>query len=141
MKLRIVLICLLLVGCGQDNKSAPPIDISMTEIVWQGYADKDAVLLQKYDETMACLAGLNAFRSGYPYVIILKSQFNCTPWTDNYGCFDGAQTIYFAQNFYDGFYAHDVFKHELIHWATRFGISAHGSIYFTQCDPPLTSTP
>ena len=126
--------CLFVAGCGQDSTSYD-VDISMTSIVWQGYANEDTVLLQKLNETEECLITLNAsIKDGYPYVILVQDRFYCGGFSDISGCVvPEANTIYLKQTVF-------IFKHEVVHWATGFTNDMHDSLYFTQCEYPEANT-
>jgi hypothetical protein len=123
----IVLIMMLIAGCGQDVSRPDPVDISMTAIVWQGSANEDAVLLQKLNETMECLASLNVHKQGYPYVVIVKDLFICGEVPNAAGCMVYEKNTIYLQEIAP------VFKHEVIHWATHLGLESEKTIYFTQC--------
>lgn len=127
---RLLLILLLLAGCGQDeNKS---VDISMTEIVWQGQVADDSVLQKEFDATLACLEPLHSsLKSGSPYIVVLNSGFVCFDLFINIGgctVFDD-NTIYLT---YDSEYV--AFPHEVIHWATNLEDPAPKTPPLDQCE-------
>jgi len=135
MKLRIILATLVLmgIGCGQDEFA---VDISSTTIVWQGYVNEDAALLQIFEETMACLNILGVYRDGYPYIIIVNDPFLCGG-NVSIGCtvFD-ENTIYLTKTPLvrdPTQYTSPIISHETVHWVTQLGNAFHDSIYFSQC--------
>jgi len=128
------LLILLLPACGQDQSQPAQVDISMTSIVWQGYANEDPVLLRKFNETMECLNSFGFFHEGYPYVVVVEDIFTCGAYKDKLGCYS-ANTVFFAQSAYESTLYFEVFKHEVIHWATGLGIENETTApYFTQCE-------
>lgn len=136
----IIVLCLVLLGCGKDK---PYADISMVNITWQGYANEDPHILRYFDATMACLDTLNLHKTGYPYIIKVDNTFTCGRKNNMYGCIDlSSKTIYLYDNRIDQpEYFHAVTEHEIVHWALNAGNEAHSSIYFSQCNPYFTSTP
>jgi len=127
------LLILLLPACGQEP-SQPGVDISMTSIVWQGYANEDPVLLRKFNETMDCLNSFGFHHEGYPYVVVVEDLFTCGIYKNELGCYS-ANTVFFAQSAYESALYFEVFKHEVIHWATGMGIENETTDpVFTQCE-------
>ncbi len=133
-------------GCGSENSDsnliASTVDISGVNIVWQGYANKDADLLERFNSCMACLKTLNPPSSyrvkinpPYPYVIVVDGNFRCGIMADTAGCMDIYHTIYITSDiFHVGtIVGSDPFRHEIIHWGTGLGVAYHDSIYFTKC--------
>lgn len=126
--------CLFVAGCGQDFDA----DISMTTIVWQGYPseapDQIGEIRQNYSlnddfiTTQDCLFPIGIYKTGQPFVVVVKDQFLCGGELKN-GCFVAKKnTIYLEENTMFFF-----FSHEVIHWATGLGNEAHKTVYFTQC--------
>ena len=117
-------------GCGQE---ASYVDISDTTIVWQGYVDEDSDLLARFNETMSCLNALGVDRAGYPYVIVVQDTFLCGSIQGATGCWSDDAVYITSFYFHATIFGLDIFKHEVIHWATRLGDEAHDTIYFVQC--------
>jgi len=130
----VLLIFLLLVGCGQEHQSQAPVDTSQTTILWQGSAADDPGLLALFDETMTCLSSLNVHKSGYPQVIIVKDLFVCGQQRNAAGCTSFIENMVYVQEVS----IPAVFQHEVVHWATGLGVESENTIYFTQCQFPAT---
>lgn len=133
---RLLLIALLLTGCGQQQ-SESAADISSTTVVWQGYVSEDSYYSfpQKLSDTMQCLNNLSTYREGEPYVVVVKDTFSCLGYPGFSGCYSNG-TVYvteFAISPNTTIVGSDMFKHEVIHWATGLGNESHSSVYFTKC--------
>ncbi len=129
MKKFILVLVFLLTACGSQVRESQP-DIINDPVVWQGYADQDPDLLQKFNEAASCLESFGiAHRAGFPYVVALSFPFPYGSGTAA-GCVY-IDTIYYVPTLID--YPYDLFKHEAIHWMTGLDNSTHDLPFFVQC--------
>ena len=131
----IILLSVLLVGCGQDQQNNQEPNLSGNTIVWQGYASQyeNSYFTTATETAVSCLSNIDPNiadqNARLPYIIITRELVDCSGM-NRVACFSpNTNTVYLAEG-----YAFKYFPHEIIHWATHLGIEAHGSIYFTQCE-------
>ena len=135
MKRLILLIALLLAGCGQGETD---FDISMTTIVWSGYPSQDTehFFQQDLSETLFCLSAYGFSKDGEPFSVVLKSSFACNEQNKSaVGCYFNG-TVYVAESAIYPLYTgngFNTFKHEVIHWIAENGNESHNEEYFTKC--------
>lgn len=132
---RLLLIVLLLFGCGQDQ-SNDFADISMVTITWQGYLDEypnpDPALMQKFETTSTCVDSFGYQRDGYPYIKLVSGPFTCGEFTNRQGCMVFHEnTIYVTGSVL--WVDPNMFIHEAVHWISSLDNSAHDSDLFKQC--------
>jgi len=136
-----LMLAFILASCGQDHK--PFVDISMTAIVWQGYANENSTLAQKHDSVMQCLSDFEIYHNDYPYVKLVSNPFICGEDVHSHGCYSNgiiyaldvpAETTCFGCDY-------DIYRHEEIHWATGQGNEYHESPYFIKCQGQSFFTP
>lgn len=84
---------------------------------------------------MTCLSTLGAYRNGEPYTILVKDVFPCQGYPGMSGCYSNGIIYVYEKsiNPTTTIIGADMFKHEVIHWATGLGDDYHKSIYFTRC--------
>ena len=129
----ILALCFVLLGCGQHEVTmvpAVPVSYGASSVVWEGYADQDAHLLEGFNWTMSCLENHGyAVPAGYPYVVELDGYFACGQVDPAVGC-----TVLGWGRIYVSLKERDrAFTHELVHWATGIGDEGHGAEPFLSC--------
>lgn len=128
-------------GCGQEQDFKA--DISMTEVVWEGSLETDPTMLLIFNETALCLHDYGFFRPGYPNVTVTNDVFFCGVsgvWTNGCTVFS-ENRIYLQRDFsciesiiYARPCPSSTLRHEIIHWISLKGNSAHNAPYFTNCE-------
>lgn len=142
----LILIAILLSGCGQDQSNNLYVDISNTKILWQGAIEQDQPMRQIFDNTKSCMQTFGFLRIGQPpNVVITEHGFYCNG-TYRDACIKYNENIIYIV---DDFSCHSMFplcvtdidksslRHELIHWITGKGDADHNTDYMKICAPSL----
>lgn len=144
---RLLLIALLLVGCGQTCEDP---DLTNNPIIWQGTADQyeTDVLTKAIQQTIYCL---NSFdpnlvkRTGSPLIVVTGDEV-----FSGQGYYNGCNTIYVQQEYlvydhaasngvyYPYVFAGSIFRHEIIHWAVDIDNSLH-QLEYLSCENQIHS--
>ena len=107
-----VFLVLFCAGCG-GAETTP----HQERVVWKGYADEQAVLLDSFNEVMACLKATfpgSVVRTDYPYVLVYPEPVECGDGKLHPGC-----TNFSIQLMEPALSVPWVIKHEMVHWITK----------------------